>query len=77
MKTDTPSAGTATVTDLDATVLADAQRMLESSSPTETVNQALREAVRRRLATEYIDYLRGRSDVDLDVRERAWQRSNT
>jgi Arc/MetJ family transcription regulator len=62
MKTDICSAGTATVSDLDGGVPADAQRALESESPTETVNQALREAVRRRLATKYVDYLRGRGD---------------
>lgn len=77
MDTKTPDDPSTTVTDLDADTLAEAQRMFDAATQTDTVNRALREVVRRRLADDYVAFLQQRGAMDVDARERAWQRSST
>ena len=72
------ASATSSVDHLDSEALASAQQMLGTQSPTDTVNQALREVVRRRLAKEYIDFLRAHPFENPDeTREQAWRRSDT
>lgn len=75
MTRDTQGQSLSTVTDLDAEALAQAQEMLGSKSPTDVVNFALREVVRRRLAQEYIEFLvaRGSAEDPDEARRSAWR----
>lgn len=68
-----PSA-TKTVEQVDAQALADAQSMLGTSTPQDTVNEALREAVRRRMVGEYLTYMKELSPTEiLADRHIAWR----
>jgi Arc/MetJ family transcription regulator len=63
-----------TVTDIDEQTLAEAQRLLGTSSSRDTVNVALRELVRRRMAQRFFDDMSGRDPVELEeLRAAAWR----
>lgn len=69
---------TTTVEDVDAQALQEAQIALGSSSPQDAVNEALREAVRKRIVKNFLDFM---SSADLEradtLRNSAWQKSAT
>jgi Arc/MetJ family transcription regulator len=63
-----------TVEHIDEESLAEAQRLLGTATSQDTVNQALREVIRRRLVREYLEFMRSVEPDELhSVRERAWQ----
>ena len=74
-----PDQALATVDDLDSDVLTQAQTMLGADSPSDAVNQALIEVVRRRLAQRYIEFLvsRGPADDPDEARKHAWRPTDT
>lgn len=75
--TSTAPAARVSVNDVDEAALADAQRMLGTSSPADTINEALRETARRRLAREYIEFLQAQAPANdenpTDLRAQAWR----
>lgn len=71
-----PPSPRVSVAGVDESALVEAQKMLGTASPGDTVNEALREAARRRLAKEYIEYLQARVNDDEDpdqLRAQAWR----
>lgn len=63
-----------TVKGVDASILEEAQRVLGTPTQRETVNEALREAVRRKLVGEFFSVMAERSPEELDeMRIEAWQ----
>ena len=63
-----------TVKGVDASILEEAQRVLGTPTQRETVNEALREAVRRKLVAEFFSVMAERSPEELDeMRIEAWQ----
>lgn len=60
------------VAEVDEDNLRMAQEMLGTESPQDTVNQALREVVRRRLVHEYISLLQAAESSSEDDRNAAW-----
>jgi hypothetical protein len=68
--------GQTEVVGVDEKALAEAERMLGTASPRDTVNQALREVIRKKLVSEYVEMLRTREllpePVD-EIRTEAWR----
>lgn len=63
-----------TVEDVDGSVLEEAQRLLGTASTRDTVNAALREVIRRKMAIALVDEMAGRSSVELEeLRAAAWR----
>jgi Arc/MetJ family transcription regulator len=63
-----------TVTDVDEPILEEAQRLLGTSSSRDTVNVALRELVRRRMAEKFFDDMSRREPGELEeLRAAAWR----
>ncbi|GLY27421.1 type II toxin-antitoxin system VapB family antitoxin [Kineosporia sp. NBRC 101731] len=62
-----------TVDDIDSESLAAAQKMLGVARPRDAVNQALKEAVRRKMVEEYVDFMKTNLlDPDESIRNDAW-----
>lgn len=60
---------------VDEPILEEAQRVLGTQTPKDTVNAALREVVRRRLVEEFFSFMSDRDPVELEkMRDEAWQR---
>ena len=73
-RTEAKSGGSTTVENVDDERLAQAASMLGTESPQDTVNQALREVVRIRMISDYVDLMkRIVSEDDADPRVGAWQ----
>ncbi|WP_082598814.1 MULTISPECIES: type II toxin-antitoxin system VapB family antitoxin [unclassified Kitasatospora] len=63
-----------TVENIDEASLAEAQRLLGTSSNKDTVNAALKEVVRQKLVQEFIDMMRAQDPQELErLRARAWE----
>lgn len=70
----TTAATSEVVEGVDQDALRQAEAMLGTSSPRDAVNEALRELVRRRLVTEYFDFLAALPLTDPeDLRAQAWR----
>jgi Arc/MetJ family transcription regulator len=64
----------ATVEDIDTSTLAEAQRVLGTHTSQDTVNEALREVVRRRLVDAFVDLMAEREPDELErLRVEAWR----
>lgn len=60
---------------VDETILEEAQRVLGTQTPKDTVNAALREAVRRKLVQEFFSFMSERDPAELEsLRVEAWRR---
>ncbi|MFI0937492.1 type II toxin-antitoxin system VapB family antitoxin [Streptomyces sp. NPDC021020] len=63
-----------TVENVDELNLSEAQKLLGTTSNRDTVNAALREVVRQKLAIEFIEYMRSRDPEELEkLRSEAWR----
>jgi Arc/MetJ family transcription regulator len=63
-----------TVTDIDEPTLEEARRLLGTSSSRDTVNVALRELVRRRMAQKFFNDMSSRDPDELEeLRAAAWR----
>jgi Arc/MetJ family transcription regulator len=59
---------------VDEPVLEEAQRLLGTSTPRDTVNTALREVVRRKLVEEFFSFMSERDPAELEsLRAEAWR----
>lgn len=59
---------------VEESILEDAQRVLGTPTPRDTVNTALREVVRRKLVDEFFAIMSARDPKELDeTRTEAWQ----
>ena len=68
-----PSSRT-TVEQVDVDTLAQAQEMLGAPTPEDTVNEALREVVRRRLVADFVEFMATADLEDPDtVKGAAWR----
>ncbi|GGT21875.1 type II toxin-antitoxin system VapB family antitoxin [Streptomyces antibioticus] len=63
-----------TVANVDEQTLSEAQKLLGTKSNPDTVNAALREVVRQKVAREFIEEMRSRDPEELEgLRAEAWQ----
>ena len=63
-----------TVDQVDNEALAEAARLLGTDSPRDTVNEALREVVRRKAGEKLVAYMSARSPKELEnLRREAWR----
>jgi Arc/MetJ family transcription regulator len=63
-----------TVEDIDRATLEEAQRLLGTHTSQDTVNEALREVVRRRLVDAFVDFMAERDPGELEqLRVEAWR----
>ncbi|MGH1561447.1 type II toxin-antitoxin system VapB family antitoxin [Mumia sp. DW29H23] len=77
-RTEAKGASAITVENVDDEQLAKAATMLGTKTPEDTVNQALREVVRRKMISDYVALLKQRAhDKYEDPRAAAWQSPNS
>ncbi|MFE7129759.1 type II toxin-antitoxin system VapB family antitoxin [Streptomyces sp. NPDC057638] len=63
-----------TVANVDEGTLSEAQKLLGTTNNRDTVNAALREVVRQKLAREFIDEMRDQDPEELEkLRAEAWR----
>jgi Arc/MetJ family transcription regulator len=59
---------------VDEPILEEAQRLLGTSTPKDTVNTALREVVRRKLVEEFFSFMSEQDPAELEsLRAEAWR----
>lgn len=69
-----PAPTSETIDEVDSDALSAAQRALGTSSPRDTVNEALREAARRATVADYLQYMHDRGAAQLrQDGDTAWQ----
>jgi Arc/MetJ family transcription regulator len=63
-----------TISDVDSEALSAAQRALGTATPRDTVNEALREAARRAMVAEYLEFMKvGGAAALREDGDAAWQ----
>lgn len=68
------NAASQTISDVDSDALSAAQRALGTSTPRDTVNEALREAARRAMVAEYLEFMKDGGSLALrEDGDAAWQ----
>ena len=73
MKTESTAGPGSTVVDVDEAALLAAQKMLGTASPRDTVNESLREVVRRRMIADYLALKAAAVAETREARDQAWR----